>query len=162
MSSTATDSPRRFTVLTLVLYWSCTLSGLAIPWIATVAVDMAKHDQSLAGAVGQLRLHLFAPGYNLFVIALINAMPFMIFAVFLLFHLGRAPMDDRTLRGRRSAGVLMTVIGLVAFSLWTHLTTLWQADAQAALAYLFLPFLLLLLIPICYAFGRALSTLVFR
>ena len=31
----------------------------------------------------------------------------------------------------------MTVIGLVAFSLWTHLTTLWQADAQAALAYLF-------------------------
>jgi hypothetical protein len=152
MSSTATDSRRRFTVFTLVLYWTCTLSGLAIPWIATVAVDMAKHDQSLAGAVRQLRLHLFAPGYNLFGIALINAMPFMIVA----------PMNDRTLRGRRSAGVLMTVIGLLAFSLWTHVTTLWQADAQAALAYLFLPFLLLLLIPICYAFGRALSTLVFR
>jgi hypothetical protein len=88
MSSTATDSRRRFTVFTLVLYWTCTLSGLAIPWIATVAVDMAKHDQSLAGAVRQLRLHLFAPGYNLFGIALINAMPFMIVAVFLLFHLG--------------------------------------------------------------------------
>jgi hypothetical protein len=42
MSSTATDSRRRFTVFTLVLYWTCTLSGLAIPWIATVAVDMAN------------------------------------------------------------------------------------------------------------------------
>ena len=162
MRFTATDSPRRFTTLTLVLYWTCILSGLAIPWIATVAVDMAKHDQSLTGAVRQLRLHLFAPGYNLFIIALINAMPFLIFAVFLLFHLGLSPMDDRTLRGRRSAGVLLTVIGLVGFSLWTHVATMWEADAQAALAYLFLPFLLLVLMPVCYAFGRALFTLVFR
>jgi hypothetical protein len=54
------------------------------------------------------------------------------------------------------------VIGLIGFSLWTHVTTLWQADAQAALAYLFLPFLLLVLMPICYAFGRALSALAFR
>ncbi len=156
------DSPPRFTILTLVLYWACVLSGLAIPWIATIAVDVAKHDQSLAGAVRQLRLHLFAPGYNLFIIALMNAVPFLIFAVFLLFHMGLSPMDDRNLRGRRSAGVLLTVIGLVGFSLWTHVTTLWQADAQAALAYLFLPFVLLVLMPVCYAFGRALATLVFR
>ena len=155
-------SPRRFTILPLVLYWACVLSGLAIPLIATIAVDIAKHDQSFAGAVRQLRLHLFAPGYNLFVIALINAVPFLIFAVFLLFHLGLSPMDDRTLRGRRTAGVLLTMIGLVVFSLWTHVTTLWQADAQAALAYLFLPFLLLVLMPLCYAFGRGLATLVFR
>jgi hypothetical protein len=39
---------------------------------------------------------------------------------------------------------------------------MWEADAQAALAYLFLPFLLLVLMPVCYAFGRALFTLVFR
>ena len=162
MRSPATDSTQRFTMLTLVLYWTCILWGLAIPWIATIAVDVAKHDQSLAGAVRQLSLHLFAPGYNLFIIALINAIPFLIFAVFLLFHLGLSPSDNRTLRGRRSAGVFLTVIGLVGFSLWTHLTTLWQADAQAALAYLFLPFLLLVMMPICYAFGRALSTLVFR
>jgi len=156
------ESSRRFIMFTIALYWTCILSGLAVPWIATVAVDVAKHDQSLAEAVRQLRLHLFAPGYNLFVIALINAMPFLIFAVFLLFHMGLSPVDDRNLRRRRSAGVLLTVTGLVGFSLWTHVTTLWQADAQAALAYLFLPFLLLVLMPVCYAFGRALSALVSR
>jgi hypothetical protein len=149
-------------MLTLVLYWTSILSGLTIPWIATIAVDVTKHDQSLAGAVRQLSLHLFAPGYNLFIIAVMNAIPFLMFAVFLLFHLGLSPLDDHQLRRRRSAGVLLTVIGLIGFSLWTHVTTLWQADAQAALAYLFLPFLLLVLMPICYAFGRALSALAFR
>jgi hypothetical protein len=58
--------------------------------------------------------------------------------------------------------VLVTVIGLMGFSMWTHVTTLWYPDAQAALAYLFLPFLLLVLMPVCYAFGRGLGLLLFR
>jgi|SRR5688572_732253 hypothetical protein len=157
-----TGSPSRLPVLALAVYWSCVLLGLSIPGIATIAVDVLKHDQSVSEAVRQLRLHLFAPGHNLFLIALMNAAPFVVFAIFSLFHLGLAPLHDRTLFGRRSFGVVFSAIGLVATSAWTHVTTLWYPDAQGALAYLFLPLVLLVLMPVGYAAGRALGCLIFR
>ncbi|HSF70228.1 MAG TPA: hypothetical protein VLA47_07580, partial [Nitrospira sp.] len=80
---------RLLTFFTLAVYWTCLLIGLTIPWLATIGVDMLKHDQTLGQALHQLRLHLFAPGYNLFLVALFNAVPFVLFAVFALFHMGR-------------------------------------------------------------------------
>lgn len=150
------------TTFTVIVYWSCILLGLGMPWFATIAVDMLKHDQSLGQATHQLQLHLFAPGYNLFLIAIFNAVPFVLFAVFTLFHMGFAPTEDRRLCGRRGAGVLVAVIGLVGLTAWTHLMTLWYPDAQGALVYLFLPVLLLGLLPIGYAIGRGVGTLIFR
>ena len=159
-----TGSPlnRRWTAFTLLVYWGCVLLGLCIPWLATITVDMLKHDQSLAQALHQLRLHLFAPGYNLFLIGLLNAAPFLLFAIFALLHMGFAPLENRRLRGRRSAGILVTAVGLIGLSSWTHLMTLWHPDAQGALAYLFLPFVLLGIMPISYALGRGMGTLIFR
>jgi hypothetical protein len=147
---------------TLLIYWSCILLGLGIPWIATIAVDVWKHDQSLAQATHQLQLHLFAPGFNLFLVAIFNAVPFVLLAIFTLFHLGLAPSEDRKLWERRGTGVLVTALGFVGFSAWTHVMTLWYPDAQGALAYLFLPLLLLGLMPIGYALGRGVGTLIFR
>lgn len=158
----AQESNGRLTTFTVIVYWGCILLGLGIPWIATIAVDVSKHDLSLAQATRQLQLHLFAPGYNLFLIGLFNAVPFMLFAIFTLFHMGLAPSPDRRLCGRRGASVLVTAIGLVGLSAWTHVMTLWYPDAQGALAYLFLPILLLGLMPIGYALGRAVGTLIFR
>ena len=149
-------------LFTLSLYWGCLIMGLGIPWMATLAVDILKHEQSLAEALHQLRLHLFAPGYNLFVIAILNAVPFVLFAVFTLFHMGLAPPQDRIVCGRRGAGVVMTAICLIGFSVWTHVMTLWYPDAQGALAYLFLPFLLLGLMPVAYALGRVGGRFIFR
>jgi hypothetical protein len=157
-----TGSQSRMTLYTLAVYWSCILLGLGIPWLATILVDMRKHEQPFLEAVRQVRLHLFAPGYNLFLIALLNAVPFVIFAVFSLFHLGLTPEHERKLCGRRGAAVLFTMSVLIAVSVWTHTMTLWHADAQGALAYMFLPLLLLVLMPIGYAIGRALGSFMFR
>ena len=159
---TATGSSHRLTLFTLIIYWGCILLGPGIPWVATIAIDMLKHDQSLAQAVHQLRLHLFAPGYNLFLIGVINAAPFVLFAIFALFHMGLAPWENRRLCGRRGAGLLVTAIGLVGLSAWTHVMTLWFPDAQGALAYLFLPFVLLGLMPVSYALGRGFGILIYR
>src|SRR5689334_20457873 len=63
---TAKESISGLTTFTVMVYWSCILLGLGIPWIATIAVDVSKHEQSLAEATHQWQLHLFAPGYNLF------------------------------------------------------------------------------------------------
>jgi len=153
---------RRLTTFTVTVYWGCILLGLSIPWVAIVAVDMLKHDQSFVQATHQLQLHLFAPGYNLFLIAIFNAVPFGLFAVFTLLHMGLSPPEDRRLCGRRGAGVLAAMIGLIGLSAWTHVTTLWHPDAQGALAYLFLPVLLFGLMPIGYAIGRGAGTWIFR
>lgn len=159
---TDSEPTRRLTTYTLIVYWGCILLGLTLPWLATVGVDMVKHHQSFGQAFHQLRLHLFAPGYNLFLIAVMNAVPFILFAVFTLFHLGLAPEQDQRLAGRRRAGILMATLGLVGLSTWTHVMTLWYPDAQGALAYFFLPVVLLGLIPVGYAIGRGLGTLMFR
>jgi len=156
------ESSSRLTTFTVIVYWGCILLGLGIPWFATIAVDILKHDQSLVQATHQLQLHLFAPGYNLFLIAIFNAVPFILFAVFTLFHLGLAPPEDRALCGRRGAGVLVAAIGLIGLTAWTHVMTLWYPDAQGALAFLFLPVLLMGLMPIGYAIGRGVGTLIFR
>lgn len=155
-------SNRGMVLGTLTIYWGCILLGLTLPWLATVGVDMVKHHQSFGQAFHQLRLHLFAPGYNLFLIAVMNAVPFILFAVFTLFHLGLAPSQDRRLVGRRSAGILVATLGLVGLSTWTHVMTLWYPDAQGALAYLFLPFWQFLLMPLGYAGGRLLGLLLIR
>jgi hypothetical protein len=160
--TTPTTSSHRLTLFTLLIYWGCILLGIGIPWFATITLDVVTHDQSFAQAMHQLRLHLFAPGYNLFLIAVLNAVPFVLFAVFSLFHMGLAPSQDRKLIGRRGAAVLVTALGLIGISAWTHVVTLWHPDAQSAIVYLFLPFVLLCLMPASYALGRALGTLVFR
>lgn len=142
------------TRFTLSIYWSCLVLGLAIPAVAAIAVDVLKHGQSVGQAVQQWRMHLFAPGYNLFVIAVLNAVPFFLLAVFTLFHLGLAGPDADG-RSRRKIGVLLAALTAIGLSLWTHVTTLWYPDAQGALAYVFLPFMLALVIPSAYVAGWA-------
>ena len=159
---TGVESRRRLILFTLTLYWSCLLVGLAIPWLATVVVDILKHDQTVGQAIHQLRLHLFAPGYNLYLVALFNAAPFVAFAVFTLFHMGRAPLGDRRLCRRRATGILVAALVLMILSAWTHVMTLWYPDAQEAIAYLFLPFMLLAVMPVAYGVGRVLATILFR
>lgn len=159
-----TDSApaRRLSTFALIVYWGCILLGLTLPLLATVGVDLVKHQQSLGQAFYQLRLHLFAPGYNLFLIAVMNAVPFILFAVFALFHLGNVPSEDLQLAGRRKAGILMAALGLLGLGGWTHVMTLWYPDAQGALAYFFLPFWQVIAIPINYAAGRLLRHLLVR
>lgn len=159
---TVQESNSRLTTFTLAVYWGCILLGLTLPLLATVGVDMVNHQQSLGQALHQLNLHLFAPGYNLLLIAVMNAVPFVIFAVFTILHLGRVPSQEQRLAGRRKAGILLATVGLVGLSAWAHVMTLWYPDAQGALTYLFLPFWQLLLIPLSYAAGRLLGLLLIR
>lgn len=137
---------------TLLVYWGCILFGMAIPAMSSVAVDTLKHGQSIGQAVHQWRIHLFAPGYNLFLIAMLNAIPFILLAVFTLLHLGWA-RPDRTSLARRMSGVAVAAGTTVGLSLWTHVVTLWHPDAQGALAYVFLPFILAMVIPLAYLAG---------
>jgi hypothetical protein len=147
------DSPRsNHTAFTLTIYWACILLGLAIPPVATIGVDILKHDQSFWQAVHQWQIHLFAPGYNLFLVMVMNTVPFVLLALFSLFHLGSAGHTYAGLT-RRKSGVLVAAIAATGLSLWTHVMTLWHPDAQGALAYVFLPFVLAVIVPLSYLAG---------
>jgi hypothetical protein len=140
--------------LTVSLYWGTLVYGLLMPWAVTIWHDASKQHGEWAVVWRDFRLHLFAPGYNLFLIGLLNVAPFVLLAVFLLLHLGTAASQDAVIVNRRLAGAAGALLVAVGLSTWVHVEVLIHPDAQGALAYFFLPIYLLGLIPIGYALGR--------
>ena len=159
---TTDRNPRRRVMLTLTIYWGGILFGLIGPWMAYILVETVKHDQSLCQAFHKLRLYLFAPGYNLFLFAALNAVPFLLFSVFVLYHLGLIPSGQCQLARRRATGILAAAAIGITLTGWTHLSTLLYPDAQSALAYVFLPFVLLIAFPLSYGAGKLLSLWLIR
>ncbi|TAJ10413.1 MAG: hypothetical protein EPO61_02955 [Nitrospirae bacterium] len=145
------------TKLTLTLYWGNILLGLTLPWVVRIAHEVYTNHVSVISASQSLRRQLFAPGYNLFLVGAMNAVPFVIFALFVLLHLGRAHLCEPPTIPRRIGGVLGGAATLLGVSLWAHIGTVAYPDAQGALVYFFLPFYLLALIPLGYAVGRRLG-----
>jgi len=150
------ETPTTFrpTRLILLLYWGSVLVSLALPWIMLLLFEVSAHRRALLEALRHVQLHLFAPGYQYFLIGLLSGAPFVACAVFLLWHLGWNDRLDPTRFSRRLAGVLGSLILMFGVSFWTHLSALMYPDAQGALVYLFLPFILLVLIPLGYWAGR--------
>lgn len=149
-------SPSRAT-LTLALYWGSILVGLTMPVLVRIVHDMATSQASWSDVIEAIGQQLFAPGYNLFLIAALNATPFVLYAIFVLFHLGLAHRCRPAVARRRVGGALGGATVLLGLSLWAHVGTIVWPDAQGALVYFFLPIYLLILTPLGYALGRWLA-----
>ena len=150
---TTMDSSRKLTWLTVTLYWGCIVFGLTLPGIVMIVHDAVRRHGAWAGAWQDFRLHLFAPGYNFFLIGILNALPFVLLAVFILLHLGTAAAKEPVIVSRRQAGVAGALIAAVGLSAWVHIAVVVHPDAQGALAYFFLPIYLMGLIPMGYGCG---------
>ena len=140
MSPPATPGLDRAAV---AIYWGSLAVGLGLPW----GLDVLFHGPGLGR-------RLFAPGYNVFLIGVLDAAPFAVYAVFALVHLGTADRRAADVGRRRLAGVAAAGLALLAAALWVHLSILTSRSSTAALRYLFLPFELLLVLPVGYAAGR--------
>jgi hypothetical protein len=147
-------SPSQPTGLILSLFWGSILLSLTMPWCLLALFEVSAHRRTAGEAFRYLSLHFFAPGYHYFLVGLLSATPFAVCAVFLLFHLGWNNRLEQARRARRMAGILGSLILTLGVSFWTHLSTLMYPDAQGALVYFFLPFVLLVLIPLGYGAGR--------
>ncbi len=159
---TALRDTRTLTRITVTLYWGCIVFGLTLPGVVTVAHDASRRHGAWTEAWQDFRLHLFAPGYNLFLVAALNAVPFVLLAVFILFHLGTAAKQEPAIVSRRLLGIAVALAAAVGLSAWAHIGTTLYPDAQGALVYLFLPIYLLGLIPLGYALGRLAGNFAFR
>jgi len=147
-------APSRPTVLIMSLFWGSILLSLILPWGLLTLFEISAHRRSPADAVHHVSLYFFAPGYNYFLVGLLSVAPFMVGAVLLLLHLGWNDRLAPAQRTRRLAGILGSLILMFGVSFWTHLSALMYPDAQGALVYFFLPYILLVLMPIGYGLGR--------
>jgi hypothetical protein len=152
--------PSRHTGLILSLYWGSILLSLTLPWGLLALFEISAHRRTVGDAFRHLSLHFFAPGYHYFLVGALSAAPFVVYAVFLLFHLGWNDRLEPARQSRRTAGILGSLILMLGVSFWTHLSALMYPDAQGALVYLFLPYVLLVLIPLGYGAGRLILTFV--
>ena len=144
----------RLRYLARAAVWLSALGGLLLPWSMMLAVDSFVHHLPLDRAWHSFRLHLFAPGYNLFLVGVLTAIPFIVLAFVILLHFGTTPVQDPLIARRRALGLACAGSSMLAVATWTHADVLLHPDAQGALAYFFLPIILLLLLPGGYAVGR--------
>ena len=73
-----------------------------LPWSIMLAVDHFVHHLPLDRAWQSFRLHLFAPGYNLFLVGVLTAIPFIVLALVILLHLGTTPIQASLIARRRA------------------------------------------------------------
>ena len=144
--------PRRTSWLILSLFWGCILLSLMLPWGLLTLFEVSAHRRTLGEALRHVTLHFFAPGHHYYLVGLLSAAPFMVCAVFLLFHLNDQVQPAQF--SRRLSGVLGSLVLMFGIAFWTHLSALLYPDAQGALVYFFLPYILVVLIPLGYAMGR--------
>ena len=159
MTTTTRDTSSRLRILTRMGFWGSMVGGILLPWTIMLAVEVVVRDIPVARAWRAFTLHLFAPGYNFFLIGLLTAVPFLILAVLILLHLGTAQTQDLLIPRRRALGLAGAGLGMLVLASWTHLEVLLHPDAQGALAYLYLPVILSAGIPVGYGLGRLLARL---
>jgi hypothetical protein len=153
MTTDQDESVTRIRFLVRLGYWSSLLGGLTLPWIIIVVFDRLGRNVPWNQAWRSFFLHLFAPGYNFFLIGVLNVLPFVLFAIIGLFHLGTVPVPDRETIRRRAWASTIAGLTMAAVSAWTHVAVLLHPDAQGAIAYFFLPVTLMLCLPVGYALG---------
>ena len=161
MAVTTSVTLSRLKVLTRAGVWISAIAGLILPWGIMLAVDHFIHHLPFQRAWQSFRLHLFAPGYNLFMVGILTAVPFTILAVTILLHIGLSPQQKPIVIRRRAFALACASTGMIALTAWTHVDVLIHPDAQGALTYFLLPLLLLLLLVGGYVVGRLLALLLF-
>ncbi len=152
-------SDKGIRLITVVTYWIAIVLGPLVPWATLILTDVAVRHVPLTQALHDFRAHLFAPGYNLFLIGMLDAVPFIAFALLTLCHLGMSSLEDSVQTCRRVTGIAGAGLAITVVSIWIHVTILLHPDAQGAIAYFFLPVVLLILLPVGYAGGRLIGTL---
>ncbi len=152
----------RFRLLVRSGAWASAVGGFVLPWTMMVAVDYFFRQVPLSRAWQSFRLHLFAPGYNLFLVGILTGVPFIVLALVILLHLGTASVHTPVIAHRRTLGLVCASFTMLVVASWTHVDVLIHPDAQGALAYFFLPIVLLLMLSVGYAVGRLAAKVLVR
>jgi len=135
----------------ILVFWLTAAFGFAVSPIVAIGVEIAK-GTPIPSAIGEWVGHLFEPGFNEFLLALITSLPFLAAAVLLLFHLSA----ERMPRGR-VAGVTGALCAGAGLTLWGLIAIRMSRSSTASIGYLFLPVEVLFAMLIGYGIGRGVA-----
>lgn len=144
------------------LAWGGIGLALLLPWIVHVAVETARGSRELGPVLREFWMLLFTPGYHFYLIGIVNAAPFILFAVFLFLHLGFSPRAGALVARRRVWGVSAAALVGLALSAWLVVSIMTSRSSTAAIGYLFLPFYVGAALAIGYGCGRLLGRFAVR
>jgi len=137
-------------------FWGITLIGFLLPWFVIVSCQIYFGHSA---EIKHFPAHLFGSGYNFFLVAVMNAAPFVILAVAARFLL--KPGQERRIRRSRLAGLGTAAacdMGLSLFAqigVWSHMFNPRVHASLAGLGIFLLFFVALAALPVGYLLGWA-------
>jgi hypothetical protein len=121
------------------LFWLTIATGFCLPGLVEILTARFRHGAGWGVAAADWWSHLFLPGYNGFLLASIQAVPFVAFAVFNLFRLARGwDAGDNIFRTRLTAAIVGLACG-GSLSLGGLVSIAASSSSTSAIGYLFLP-----------------------
>ncbi len=126
-------------VVITAVFWATIATGFCLPGVVEILTAHFRHHAAWGVAVSDWWSHLFLPGYNGFLLATIQAVPFAVFAVFNLYRLTRGwDGGEKMFRNRLTAAVAGLACG-GSLSLWGLASIAASSSSTSAIGYLFLP-----------------------
>lgn len=151
------------------LFWGTIAFGLLVPvLLVRVVAAVVAGGRSVGGALAELPPRLFRPGYNLFALALLTAVPFVVLAFVIrrgLRSRANSSADDHIGRIGRVIGAAVAVTGTVLavqIDIWFRTFGSGRHVSTAGAALLMLPFLALLALAAGYYAGSLVGWAVAR
>jgi hypothetical protein len=139
-----------------------------MPWLVRILVEAAYKPEQIFAILTRFPSLLFAPGHNLFLLGLINAIPFVVFAFLTRWRYRLSAAEDaKTFRphkwGIAAAGFVVFAMTLfIQLVVWMDVFNPQGGSSTAVIAFVFLPFYALALMPVGYLVGYLLGRLAVR
>ena len=141
-------------VVITAVFWAIISTGFCLPGVVEILTARFRHNAAWGVAVSDWWSHLFLPGYNGFLLATIQAVPFVVFAVFNLFRLTRGwDAGDNVFRNRLTEAIVGLACG-GSLLLWGLASIAASSSSTSAIGYLFLPGPVSVVLIVGYFAGR--------
>lgn len=130
-----------------------------MPWIVSISVEAFFKPDQTGRILARFPELLFASGHNLFLLGLLSALPFVVFAFMTRWRYRMSAAEDPKTFLPHKWGVIFAGTVVFGMSLFIQLVV-WMdvfnpkgGSSTAVIAFVFLPFYALALMPVGYLVG---------
>ncbi len=140
-------------------FWGLIVLGLVLPWIIRIGVEIFYHPERTVSALVKFPALLFAKGHNLFLLGVLNVIPVIIFLLLTRWRYRIGQAEDPAAFfphkiGIIAAGVVVFGVGLlINLIVWMDVFRPAGGSSTAVIAFVFMPFYTLALMPVGYLVG---------
>lgn len=140
-------------------FWGAILLGFVLPWVVRISVEAFFKPDQIGRILARFPELLFASGHNLFLLGLLSALPFVVFVFMTRWRYKMSTAEDPKTFLPHKWGVIFAGVTVLAMSLFIQLVV-WidvfnpkGGSSTAVIAFVFLPFYALALMPVGYLVG---------